>query len=65
MHGNSTVPLQRRGRPSPGSRTRFVRVTVSIRLEHSEFTEKYSFIILATSICCYFIQSSIVKLDWF
>jgi hypothetical protein len=40
-------------------------VTVSIRLEYSEFTEKYSFIILATSICCYFIQLSIMKLDWF
>jgi hypothetical protein len=47
---------KRRGRPSPGSRTRRGRVTVSIRLEYSEFAEKYSFTILATSIRCYFIQ---------
>ena len=39
-----------------GSRTRHGRVTVSVRLESSEFTEKYSFTTLATSIRCYFIQ---------
>ena len=47
------------------SRTRRGRVTVSIRLESSEFTEKYSYTILAASIRCYFIQLSTMKLDWF
>ena len=56
LSGEGVHPL------APG---RHGRVTVSIRLESSEFTEKYSFIILATSICCYFIQSFIMKLDWF
>jgi hypothetical protein len=44
------------------------RVTVSIRLESSEFTEKYSYTILAASIRCYFIpELSIMKLAsaWF